>query len=61
MDTEESAVRAYYQRGEERDRLSDGQGQLEFIRTTELLRRRMPPPPAVVADIGGGPGRYACG
>jgi hypothetical protein len=34
MDAEEAVVRAYYERGEERDRLSDGRGQLEFIRTT---------------------------
>ena len=59
MDVEEAAVRAYYERGEERDRLSDGRGQLEFIRTIEILARRLPPLPAVIADIGGGPGRYA--
>lgn len=59
MEAEEAAVRAYYERGEERDRLSDGRGQLEFLRTTEILARRLPPPPAVIADIGGGPGRYA--
>src|SRR5690349_12731189 len=59
MNAEEAALRAYYDRDEERDRLSDGRGQLEFIRTTEILMRRLPPPPAVVADIGGGPGRYA--
>jgi SAM-dependent methyltransferase len=59
MDAEQAAVRAYYERGEERGRLSDGRGQLEFTRTTEVLARRLPPPPAVIADIGGGPGRYA--
>jgi hypothetical protein len=59
MDAEEAVVRAYYERGEERDRLSDGRGQLEFIRTTEIVARRLPPAPAVIADIGGGPGRYA--
>jgi hypothetical protein len=59
MDAEEAAVRAYYERGEGRDRLSDGRGQFEFIRTTEILARRLPPPPAVIPDIGGGPGRYA--
>src|ERR1700739_3224488 len=59
MDAEEAAVRAYYERGEERERLSDGRGQLEFIRTTEIVARRLPPAPAVIADIGGGPGRYA--
>jgi len=59
MNADEAALRAYYDRDEERDRLNDGRGQLEFIRTTEILMRRLPPPPAVVADIGGGPGRYA--
>src|SRR5690348_17022848 len=59
MGVEEAAIRAYYDRGEERDRLSDGAGQLECLRTTEILARRRPPPPAVIADIGGGPGRYA--
>jgi SAM-dependent methyltransferase len=59
MDVEDVAVRAYYERGRERDRLSDGRGQLEFTRTTEIVRRRLPSVPAVVADIGGGPGRYA--
>jgi hypothetical protein len=33
VDTEEAVVRAYYERGEERERLSDGRGQREFIRT----------------------------
>ena len=59
MDAEEAAVRAYYERGVERDRLSEGSGPLEFIRTIEILARRLPPGPAVIADIGGGPGRYA--
>ncbi|MBV9452043.1 MAG: class I SAM-dependent methyltransferase [Streptosporangiaceae bacterium] len=55
----DEALRAYYERGMERDRLSDGRGGLEFSRTTEIVLRRLPPRPAVVADIGGGPGRYA--
>ena len=50
---------AHYSRGEERGRLTAGPGLLEFIRTTEILLRRLPAPPALVADIGGGPGRYA--
>jgi len=53
------AVAAYYARGLERDRLAAGQGALEFVRTQALLERYLPPPPAVIADIGGGPGRYA--
>lgn len=53
------AVHEYYARGEERDRLAEGVGRLEFLRTVEVLGRHLPDPPAVVADIGGGPGRYA--
>jgi SAM-dependent methyltransferase len=34
-------------------------GLLEFTRTTEIVLRRLPAAPALVADIGGGPGRYA--
>src|SRR5204863_3314062 len=52
-------LRAYYEQGRERERLSDGRGDLEFTRTTEIVLRRLPAAPAVVADIGGGPGRYA--
>jgi SAM-dependent methyltransferase len=59
MNAEEAALRAYYERGMERDRLTDGRGTLEFTRTTEIVLRRLPGAPAVVADIGGGPGRYA--
>ncbi|MBV9794293.1 MAG: class I SAM-dependent methyltransferase [Actinobacteria bacterium] len=55
-----TAMRAYYERGEEEARLADGAaGELEFERTKEIVLRHLPPPPAVVADIGGGPGRYA--
>jgi SAM-dependent methyltransferase len=59
MNEEQADLRAYYERGLERDRLSDGRGLLEFTRTTEIVLRRLPGAPAVVADIGGGPGRYA--
>jgi ubiquinone/menaquinone biosynthesis C-methylase UbiE len=52
-------VAAYYSRGLERDRLSSGGGALEFARTQLLLNRFVPAPPAVLADVGGGPGRYA--
>jgi SAM-dependent methyltransferase len=59
MRGEDAALRAHYDRGMERDRLTDGRGSLEFARTTEIVTRRLPPAPAVIADIGGGPGRYA--
>ncbi len=54
----EADLQAYYARDEERDRLSNGLGRVEFARTIELLQRTLPPPGALVADIGGGPGRY---
>ena len=52
-------VRAYYERDEERDRLSSGASRIEFERTKEILGRALPPPPATVADVGGGPGAYS--
>jgi ubiquinone/menaquinone biosynthesis C-methylase UbiE len=52
-------VAAYYAQGVERDRLVAGQGALELARTQALLERHLPAPPAAVADVGGGPGRYA--
>ncbi len=50
----------YYELGKEADRLADSaQGQLEFDRTKEIVFRSLPAAPATIADIGGGPGRYA--
>jgi ubiquinone/menaquinone biosynthesis C-methylase UbiE len=56
-DAEEIA--AYYARGLERDRLASGLGALELARTQALLERYLPRSPATIADVGGGPGRYA--
>jgi ubiquinone/menaquinone biosynthesis C-methylase UbiE len=50
---------AFYAKGLERDRLTTGQGALELARTRLVLERYLPLPPAVIADVGGGPGRYA--
>jgi 2-polyprenyl-3-methyl-5-hydroxy-6-metoxy-1,4-benzoquinol methylase len=59
-DLDHGALHAYYERGEEADRLArSGAGRLEFERTQEIVLRQLPPPPATVADIGGGPGRYS--
>src|SRR5579864_8202814 len=58
-DAHEAELRAHDARGEERGRLGEGHGRLEFARTTELILRFLPAPPALVADVGGGPGRYA--
>lgn len=54
----DDALLAYYARDDERDRLARGVGRVEFVRTVEILQRTLPGPGAVVADIGGGPGRY---
>ncbi len=51
-------MQAYYALDKERDRLSSGVGLVEFVRTVEVVERTLPHPPAVIADIGGGPGRY---
>lgn len=50
----------HYAAGLEAGRLAIGVGRLELARTQEILRRYLPEPPAVVADVGGGPGVYAC-
>ena len=52
-------IAAYYALGFEQERLASGAGELEFVRTQALLERYLPDPPAVIADVGGGPGRYA--
>ena len=52
-------IESFYARGLERDRLAAGVGALEFARTTMILERVLPAAPARIADIGGGPGRYA--
>jgi SAM-dependent methyltransferase len=59
MRADDAVLRAYYERGMERDRLTDGRGSLEFTRTCQIVLRRLPGSPAAVADVGGGPGRYA--
>ena len=52
-------VVAYYAQGLESGRLDRGPGALELARTQVILERILPSPPARIADIGGGPGRYA--
>jgi ubiquinone/menaquinone biosynthesis C-methylase UbiE len=55
----DSDMQAHYALGREAARLSEGLGVVEFERTSEIILRALPAPPAVVADVGGGPGRYA--
>jgi SAM-dependent methyltransferase len=54
-------IRGFYRdRYVEDDRLSrSGHGQLEFLRTQELVRRYLPLPPATVLDVGGATGVHA--
>ncbi|MEV4627259.1 class I SAM-dependent methyltransferase [Micromonospora sp. NPDC049523] len=54
-----SEVMDYYRRGGERDRLADGQGPLEYLRTWDVLTRVLPSAPAEVLDVGGATGVYA--
>lgn len=51
---------AFYEEGTEATRLSRGLGRLESARMRELLSRYFPSRPAEIADVGGGPGAYAC-
>ena len=41
-------ILSYYVAGKERDRLTDGRGRFERLRTQELLTRHLPPAPAPV-------------
>jgi ubiquinone/menaquinone biosynthesis C-methylase UbiE len=59
MDLNAEITTHYSLQQREENRLLEGAGALEFIRTRELLARNLPPPPAVVADVGGGAGVYA--
>lgn len=52
-------ILAHYGRYEEANRLSRDFGELELVRTQDILRRVLPPAPAVIVDVGGGPGVYA--
>ena len=52
-------VRHYEEEIREEDRITNGVGQLELVRTQEILRRHLPPPPADILDIGGATGVHA--
>lgn len=56
---EDDAILRHYEAIREEDRITAGLGQLELVRTQELLRRYLPPPPARVLDVGGGTGVHA--
>ncbi len=52
-------IEGHYQQVPEADRLSQGIGELERVRTQAILARYLPPPPAVIYDVGGAAGVYA--
>jgi ubiquinone/menaquinone biosynthesis C-methylase UbiE len=49
----------YYDQFDEEGRLTIGSGQLELVRTQEILSRYLPSPPAAIGDVGGGAGIHA--
>jgi SAM-dependent methyltransferase len=59
MADSDSPIAAHYATGHEEGRLGRGPGQLERIRTQDILTRYLPPAPARVVDVGGGPGAYS--
>jgi SAM-dependent methyltransferase len=52
-------VRRHYEDVREEQRLTAGLGQLELLRTQEILRRHLPEAPARVLDVGGATGIHA--
>jgi ubiquinone/menaquinone biosynthesis C-methylase UbiE len=54
-----TSIASYYGGFNEHDRLTNPFGQLEFVRTMELMLQYLPLPPARVLDIGGGTGPYS--
>ena len=51
-------VHRHYELGLEQPRLDEALGSVELARTLQVATQVLPRPPGVVADIGGGPGRY---
>ncbi|MFW5656996.1 MAG: class I SAM-dependent methyltransferase [Bacteroidota bacterium] len=49
----------FYNQSSEEDRLGQGLGPFEFERNKDLIERYLPEPGAMIADIGGGTGKYA--
>lgn len=60
MDDDETAtVVQHYETYREEDRFSTGLGELELLRTQEVLLRHLPPAPARLLDVGGATGAHA--
>lgn len=52
-------IEGHYQQVAEAERLAAEQGEMERLRTQQILARELPPPPAVIFDVGGAAGVYA--
>ena len=46
-------VKRYYEEGLEAQRLSGALGELELLRTKEIIGRYLPDPPVTILDVGG--------
>lgn len=57
--TKKSIIHHYYNEYNEKDRLASNWGQLECIRTKEIIEQYLPEPPQKILDVGGGTGAYA--
>jgi ubiquinone/menaquinone biosynthesis C-methylase UbiE len=55
----DEAIQRYYGLGQEQNRLLAPAGELERVRTQDILSRHLPSPPAVICDVGGAAGIYA--
>lgn len=53
-------LQQYYSHNNEETRLAGATGQLEYLRSQEIVQRFLPPPPAVIIDVGGAAGIYSC-
>lgn len=51
---------AYYSESDEKSRLAKAFGQVEFVRSQNIIGRYLKAPPAVVLDVGGAAGMYSC-
>jgi SAM-dependent methyltransferase len=54
-----AAIASFYEARSEHERLAQGIGRLEAVRTIELLDRCLPAAPRIVSDVGGATGFYA--
>jgi SAM-dependent methyltransferase len=55
----EEIVDHYDREIDEEQRITQGLGQLELLRTREIVRRHLPPAPRRILDVGGGTGVHA--